>query len=173
MERVIDFLEEYFQEGRQAFVKKHSRPFLVYPEKASAARFSTYHTRMADRKEGAYVSGSAQDIKTFLVLPLNAQAAGAASGKFTIGRAPEREFTIDHSTVSKRHAYLAHDPEKNNWKLGDVGSTNGTFVNGHPIESASPVFLRDGQVVSFGDCDFLFFSPEGFVELLERVRQEK
>lgn len=172
MVKVSWYLEQFQQLGETDFLQKYNHPFFIYPEKSTAAGFSSYHTRMADRREGAYISSSGQKMREFLVLQPNPSLAGKETEKLIIGRSPERDFTIDHSTVSKRHAFLSRDKENQGWRLGDVGSTNGTFLNGQPVDVGTPVLLRDGQVVSFGDCDFLFFSPEGFVDLLKRLQQE-
>ena len=80
---------------------------------------------------------------------------------------------IDHSTVSKRHAFMSYDTEKEAYKMGDAGSTNGTFLNGQSVEAGDPVYVRDGNVVSFGDCDYMFFTPTGFIQLLKRLKKEE
>lgn len=173
MEIVQHYLETYLDIGEENFLEKYNHPFLLYPEKHGSSNFSTYHTRMADRGPGARIAGTGKEIKQFRVLPPKGLAQGSFPQKFLVGRSPERELFIDHSTVSKRHAYIAFDEEKQAYKLGDAGSTNGTFLNGQAVEAGDPVFIRDGNVVSFGDCDYMFFSPGGFIQLLKRLKTEE
>ena len=41
------------------------------------------------------------------------------------------------------------------------------------VEAGDPVYVRDGNVVSFGDCDYMFFTPAGFIQLLKRLKKEE
>src|SRR5688572_7212291 len=45
-----------------------------------------------------------------------------------IGRAPENDVTLSDSTVSRQHAEIVRDGDA--WVIRDVGSSNGTKVNG-------------------------------------------
>jgi len=172
MEIVEDYLKFLLEEGEEPFLENFGHPFLLYPEKHGAGGFSTYHTRMADRGAGSRIAGSGKEIKQFRVLRPNSEQAPSFPSKMLVGRSTDRDFSIDHSTVSKRHAFIAHDDERQAYRLGDAGSTNGTFLNGQAVESGEPVFIRDGNIISFGDCDYMFFSPAGFVELLKRLKSE-
>jgi hypothetical protein len=173
MEIVQHYLETYLEGGEEAFLSRFNHPFLLYPEKHGAGGFATYHTRMADRGAGAKIAGSGKEIKKFRVLPPNPSLGPDFPSKLLIGRSTDRDFAIDHSTVSKRHAFIALDDERSAYRLGDAGSTNGTFLNGQSVESGEPVYIRDGNIVSFGDCDYMFFSPLGFCELLKRLKTEE
>jgi pSer/pThr/pTyr-binding forkhead associated (FHA) protein len=67
----------------------------------------------------------------------------------TIGRSPENFICLDDISVSSRHAELTMVGEV--CHLKDVGSTNGTLVNGEPITVA--VQLRAGDRVRFGKVE--------------------
>jgi FHA domain len=49
----------------------------------------------------------------------------------TIGRSPDNTIVIDNPSVSARHAHLQLAGET--YRLKDLGSTNGTHVNGKPV----------------------------------------
>ena len=70
---------------------------------------------------------------------------------YTIGRAPENSIRLDDTSVSGRHAELAMVAE--NCYLKDLGSTNGTLVNGQP---ATEVQLRAGDRIRFGKVEAFF-----------------
>jgi hypothetical protein len=75
---------------------------------------------------------------------------GTAS-KFTIGRAVECDFVLADPSVSRFHARLHREPD--GWLLRDLGSTNGTMLNGWRV--TEPVSVRPGDRVSFGLISFL------------------
>jgi len=60
----------------------------------------------------------------------------------TIGRAPSSDVVIDNPTVSAEHAALTKLPS--GYRLTDLGSTNGTQVNGASITDAE---LKDGAEI--------------------------
>jgi pSer/pThr/pTyr-binding forkhead associated (FHA) protein len=64
-----------------------------------------------------------------------------------VGRARDVDFRINDPDVSRRHAAIF-------WSEGgvmieDLGSTNGTMVNGYPVSST---LVRSGDVIVIGDC---------------------
>ncbi|PZF91531.1 FHA domain-containing protein [Micromonospora deserti] len=88
-------------------------------------------------------------------------AAGAVrlvsltAGALTIGRAPSNELPIDSRLVSRLHALVEHFPS--GWSIRDLGSTNGTTVNGTPVRQAQ--ILRDGDRVEIGPARLVFHAP--------------
>jgi predicted component of type VI protein secretion system len=69
----------------------------------------------------------------------------------TIGRAPESTILIEDPSVSARHAQLHLVGET--FHLQDLGSTNGTRVNGEAVTS---VALRVGDRIQFGKIEACF-----------------
>lgn len=68
-----------------------------------------------------------------------------------IGRSAEADLVIADDTVSRRHAVLRGD--RGGLELEDVGSSNGTSINGNPMVGA--LSLLDGDLVSFGSATVL------------------
>lgn len=69
-----------------------------------------------------------------------------AVGSVLVGRDAEAEVCVDVSGVSRKHARLSVSAEAE-VQLTDLGSRNGSFVNGVRVESSS---LRDGDELRFG-----------------------
>ncbi len=69
----------------------------------------------------------------------------------TIGRADDADMVLDDVTVSRRHAELLRTPE--GWRLRDVGSLNGTYVNRERIDETT---LAGGDEVQIGKYRFVF-----------------
>ena len=76
--------------------------------------------------------------------------------QLTVGRATSKanwEISLQDPSVSRPHARL--NLENGNWHIRDLGSQNGTMVNGKPID-AHGVKLTDGDIVVFGSTMVLF-----------------
>ncbi|MEU8761763.1 DUF1707 and FHA domain-containing protein [Streptomyces sp. NPDC048659] len=67
-----------------------------------------------------------------------------------IGRDPVNGLRLSHETVSRLHAELSL--QGGLWVLRDLGSTNGTTVNGRRVTGA--VVVRAGDQVGFGQMNF-------------------
>ncbi|MEM6991740.1 MAG: FHA domain-containing protein [Myxococcota bacterium] len=80
---------------------------------------------------------------------LSAQAGGKIvqlrKGTNLVGRGSSAFVRFDRDGVSRRHATIVVADDTST--IRDLGSTNGTFVDGEPIDEAP---LRDGCVVRFG-----------------------
>jgi DNA-binding NtrC family response regulator len=71
-----------------------------------------------------------------------------------IGKAPDNEVVIDHPTVSRNHLIIRRQGDQ--FLVQDLGSTNGTFVDGAQIREG---FLRAGALLEVGDVQ-LRFQPQ-------------
>src|SRR5512132_2795390 len=78
--------------------------------------------------------------------------------QITIGRDSTNGITINDAEISRRHARLSFQGGK--YVLEDLGSTNGTFVNGQRL--AGPRVLKAGEVVSFGEQIVMVFEATHF-----------
>ena len=70
---------------------------------------------------------------------------------FSIGRNENCSLHIDSGRVSREHAVILRDDGV--YRLRDLGSTNGTFLNGQPIRE---VVLRGGDLLMIADLEFSF-----------------
>ncbi len=70
----------------------------------------------------------------------------------TIGRAPENDIFLDDVTVSRKHAEISKG--NNGYQVKDLGSLNGTYVNGK-VEVESN--LSDGMELNIGKFKMHFF----------------
>ncbi|MCO5198714.1 MAG: FHA domain-containing protein [Anaerolineae bacterium] len=71
------------------------------------------------------------------------------AGVLYIGRATDREIVLNDPNVSRRHARLEH--RAGGWYICDLGSTNGTYLNGAPINPNVPVRWEPSQTVRIGN----------------------
>ncbi len=79
------------------------------------------------------------------------------TGTLTIGRTAENDIVLADDDISRCHAMLLAQPE--GVFLLDLGSTNGTFVNGVPAVQDEPVRLNDGDRISIGPASLRYSAP--------------
>jgi hypothetical protein len=79
-------------------------------------------------------------------------------GRFTIGRTRDCDLCLTDLSVSRLHAELVRDGD--GWLLNDLGSHNGTRLNGWLVRETVPV--RGGDLVEFGSVTFVLRDdPQG------------
>ncbi len=71
-----------------------------------------------------------------------------------IGRAEDCDIRLDESSVSRRHARI--DPAGGAHTVGDLGSSNGTRVNDHPVGEVHP--LQDGDYLRVGNIIYRYLA---------------
>ncbi len=71
-------------------------------------------------------------------------------GYYVIGRAYDADLHVDFASVSRRHALLAY--VDGGWVIADLGSRNGTWLNGWRLPGAAP--LLPGDLLDIGGCRF-------------------
>ncbi len=72
-------------------------------------------------------------------------------GRTTLGRNKDNDVVLDEPTVSAVHARIVN--EKSEWRVINLLSSNGTFVNGRKITQHP---LRHGDRIRFGEVAFYF-----------------
>ena len=73
----------------------------------------------------------------------------------TIGRGPGADIAVRDDTVSKIHAQLVYDREKRTVGISDLGSSNGTYLNGRRIPVSQEVEARLGTRVRLGTMELV------------------
>ena len=85
-------------------------------------------------------------------LLFNGEEMPLYDGLNVLGRDPSAGLLIDHETVSRRHAAIVIRADSAT--LEDLGSKNGTFVDGDRLRE--PIALRDGATFILGDARVTF-----------------
>lgn len=75
---------------------------------------------------------------------------------WTIGRGNDNNFVLSDRWISRNHAML-QQMETGEFYLIDLGSRNGTFVNGRRV--SIPVTLKHGDRIAFGQKELMFCCP--------------
>jgi ABC-type multidrug transport system ATPase subunit/pSer/pThr/pTyr-binding forkhead associated (FHA) protein len=100
------------------------------------------------REEGAHGTRMLRRPWMTVVIPGEAPREESLFGDvMQIGRAGDCEIRLDFAAASGRHARV--ELKGGRYGLTDLGSTNGTYVNGKPLDGTHP--LADGDIVRIGD----------------------
>lgn len=84
-----------------------------------------------------------------------AEQAGTDAAPLGIGRGTANPIRLRDTEVSRRHAVVRYAEDR--YELADIGSSNGTHVNGTKLEA--PALLSDGDRVQVGRTTLLFSRP--------------
>lgn len=79
-------------------------------------------------------------------------------GKHLVGRKTDCELCVPHRTVSRRHAEIEVSEDGEACRLSDLGSHNGTAVNGEPLADSRTVGVDDR--IAFGQTEFRLTDSE-------------
>src|SRR5687767_14038076 len=77
--------------------------------------------------------------------------------EFVLGRGADCDIQVDRDSVSRRHARVYQPEGGVTWMVQDLGSTNGSYVNDHPIQQAP---LGDGDFLKIGAAIFKFLTGD-------------
>jgi predicted component of type VI protein secretion system len=90
--------------------------------------------------------------------PTPSKAFPLEKNEIFIGRDLTNDIVINDAEISRRHARLVRQDE--GYVVEDLGSTNGTFVNGQRL--TGPYFLRSGETITLGEHVTLGYEASAF-----------
>jgi len=162
---LADFDAEYRRLGPQSFVRAYPWPVLIVTGiggilQGNSSRSGTMIASNSDLLQATALAG-----RVFPVV----KGRNSVPGPVSIGRTSDNDLAIPEYTISTRHCILALvDGE---YRLTDLGATNGTLVNQVPLAPRKPCRLRGGESLRMGRFTLLFHLPRGFGEFLRQRTQ--
>jgi pSer/pThr/pTyr-binding forkhead associated (FHA) protein len=113
---------------------------------------SDLRRQVTPRRLGRVAPGHGQLVVLQGERPARGEEFLLQSNVITMGRDPANELVLSDRFASGQHARIA--VANGGYWIEDLGSKNGTFVNGERIESATP--LNPGDRIEVGDTQFRF-----------------
>ncbi len=89
---------------------------------------------------------------TSAVLEAGDRRYALSGDSMVVGRGSTADIRLDDPNISRAHAEFRRDGDR--WTIADLGSTNGTSVNGQQL--AAPAHLADGDSVELGGATLRF-----------------
>jgi pSer/pThr/pTyr-binding forkhead associated (FHA) protein len=172
MEMLEPLLQDYFRLcaglDRDAFVKR-TAPVLIAKAVRDELTFQAATTEMLGYEKYAQGDDGKSELKhTLPVIELRVNKPSGVQ-EMSIGRSEENDVVIHDETVSSRHAVFFKEAGSGIYMIYDLESTNGTTINGTALVPGRAVELRDRDNITFGDAEFVFFSPGGLYDEIQRI----
>jgi pSer/pThr/pTyr-binding forkhead associated (FHA) protein len=164
-----DWIARYRRLDRERFLHEHPHPFLVSTTSAPAnvPVSRPLKTTQLDASLVARVLASIKSGDTTTIHAVVKRESGKFEGLVSVGRARSSDLSLDLDGISRFHAYFTKDLYDREVFLKDGDSTNGTFVNGNPLEKGRKVTLQSADRISFSpEHVFDYYNAEGFVAYL-------
>lgn len=149
---LVELRVEYtFADGGEHQLKNVSRSVHVFHVRHARATPGTT-TRMVPQITLRFEGPDSAGRKHAFEVALD-KLIGQPQGYF-IGRSADQcELVVPHPTVSRRHAKLSVSGEA--LQVEDLGSTNGTAVNGAALKAGAPATLQAGSKLRIGDVELV------------------
>ena len=156
---VTSLLESARKQPRPEFVAAHRGLYLTVAENADqlGPSFATVH--LDSRPRLTHLGHS------FEVLEIAKAPGNPYPDRISLGRARNCDLVVRHSSVSKLHAYFR--PADGGFELIDLGSQNGTSINGKCLLPNSADWVEVDDVLLFGAVTAKIVDGERLYRLLQ------
>ncbi len=155
VDELVEHVTEHARSQRYAF----AGPVTVRLVRDDALDTGVFRVRSARVKGRIAPATGAVATRSRPVLDVDGRRYQVTGPVTVIGRGSEADVVVDDPGVSRRHAELRLDDGRAT--LRDLGSTNGTWVDGERTGSAR---LVDGSTISVGRTRIVFVSRSGDAE---------
>lgn len=90
----------------------------------------------------------------------------------TVGRGADRDLRVDEPRASREHGTFRPRRSGPGWTYTDLGSSNGTRINGRAVDAHQRIELREGDTIEIGPARFIFHAATGRPSQVEDTEQD-
>jgi pSer/pThr/pTyr-binding forkhead associated (FHA) protein len=156
---------EFRRLGFQPFVQSYPWPVLIVTGIGGVLQGNTSRSGTMIAANIDLIQATALAGRVFPVV----KGKNSGPGPVTIGRTSDNDLAIPEYTISTKHCILAL--VNGQYRLTDMGATNGTVVNDVKLTARKPCPLVGGETIRMGRFTLLFHLPRGFGEYLRERTQ--
>lgn len=110
----------------------------------------------ADNDVGASVKLASMGARLIVLNEADMRAVDVDCKEFTVGRKADINCNLQNRGVSSEHARIVFNPQSNTFFLEDLGSANGTQLDGAPLALNAPRELHPDAHIRFGTIEAVF-----------------
>lgn len=122
------------------------------PQPQAQPRMAAETVVFAGGQQAATPMPAQAAVRARLIDTTNNRAYDLASARLLIGRESKNDIAVHDVNASRTHAELRFEPQ-GVWTITDLGSTNGTLVNGREVATHP---LSEGDRITIGMTNFMF-----------------
>ena len=122
------------------------------PQPQAQPRMAAETVVFAGGQQAATPMPAQAAVRARLIDTTNNRAYDLASARLLIGRESKNDIAVHDANASRTHAELRFEPQ-GVWTVTDLGSTNGTLVNGREVATQP---LSEGDRITIGMTNFMF-----------------
>lgn len=122
------------------------------PQPQAQPRMAAETVVFAGGQQAATPMPAQAAVRARLIDTTNNRAYDLASARLLIGRESKNDIAVHDVNASRTHAELRFEPQ-GVWTITDLGSTNGTLVNGREVATQR---LSEGDRITIGMTNFMF-----------------
>ena len=122
------------------------------PQPQAQPRMAAETVVFAGGQQAATPMPAQAAVRARLIDTTNNRAYDLASARLLIGRESKNDIAVHDVNASRTHAELRFEPQ-GVWTITDLGSTNGTLVNGREVATQP---LSEGDRITIGMTNFMF-----------------
>jgi hypothetical protein len=148
---------------RDEFVHKHPNLYLVISENPENLPIG-FETAVVSNFSGKLRQAAAG--VDFELLEVSKAPHNPYPDRISVGRARNCDIVMRDPSVSKLHAHLKLG-DAGRLDLIDLGSANGTRVNGRVVEANTPEWVAPGDVILFGTVHARLVDADALFDLLQ------
>ena len=168
--KLDEFVAEFRGLGDSGFRQTYNHPILIRRDSQGDDEAPEFNTGMIGRDAlGQMLGGGPVGDQAGTIYPIVKRAGAPFAERIGVGRARNADVCLLLPKVSKYHAYFTADGDS--FFLTDAGSKNGTVVAEKKLAPREPEELFNACEIVFGAYQFLFYTPTGFFELVQRRAQ--
>ena len=158
-------IESPLRDGDRIRIGKHLLEVELSTERATDT-ITSRDTSESESTSGRRMPAKGQIIQVFVSGIENGVTRQIVAERIRIGRRQENDLVLDGDKVSREHATI--ESENGRYCVADLGSANGTFVNGQRVER-SPIACGDRLRFGNYDCLVNFRGDDCLLQFRKRI----